>query len=242
VLDTIEIQSVRVLSGQVFAHLQAPYRAELAARAEQARVEAERATRALKARMEAEATEVEAREAARRAEMTATTTRRTAELERDRVLHEIAIAEEERRAQAAAEVNALDAERAAALVELGHKRTLDRERQDAELELRKNLADVDHELRRRDAEARERDHAIDAAHQRRLAEIEQLLARDRALRELVTIGLPQIAKGLRAEYRGNYTQIGGGADPLPAAIAQLVALARGLGLPVPEASPDHSGA
>jgi len=94
VIDTIEIQQVRILSQQLFAHLQAPYRAEIAARAEladlerartiaerraeterksqEAQLEALRATRALKARTEAEATEVEAREAARRAEIAAT--------------------------------------------------------------------------------------------------------------------------------------------------------------------------
>ncbi|HEY0988973.1 MAG TPA: SPFH domain-containing protein, partial [Kofleriaceae bacterium] len=108
VIDTIEIQQVKIQSQQVFHHLQAPYRAEIAIRAElaeldraraiaerraeterqtqEAQLEALRATRALKARTEAEATEVEAREAARRAEIAAASMRRNAELARDRVL------------------------------------------------------------------------------------------------------------------------------------------------------------
>ncbi|HVV87063.1 MAG TPA: SPFH domain-containing protein, partial [Kofleriaceae bacterium] len=83
VIDSIEIQDVRIQSPQVFAHLQAPYRAEIAARAQlaelerqrqvalrraeternsdEARVLAERDTRAMRARAEAEAAQAEAR-------------------------------------------------------------------------------------------------------------------------------------------------------------------------------------
>jgi regulator of protease activity HflC (stomatin/prohibitin superfamily) len=267
VIDTIEIQQVRIQSQQVFIHLQAPYRAEIAARAElaelerartiaerraetdrlsqEAQLEALRATRALKARTEAEAAEVEAREAARRAEIVATAARRNAELARDHVLHEIQIAEEQRRANAAAEVAAIDAERARieathgqALLQLAQHHAVQRERQAAELELRRRLAELDLELRRREAEARDTDNLLDAAHQRRLAEIEQLLAHGRALRELVTIGLPQIASALHHDF-GNvhYTQIGaatgGPLDAVPAAFAQLLALARSFGLELP---------
>ncbi|HZJ64987.1 MAG TPA: hypothetical protein VFD36_15860 [Kofleriaceae bacterium] len=271
VIDTIEIQQVKIQSQQVFHHLQAPYRAEIATRAElaeldraraiaerraeterqsqEAQLEALRATRALKARTEAEATEVEAREAARRAEIAAASMRRNAELARDRVLHETQIAEEQRRARAAAEVAALDAERARveashrhAMLELAHDHALRLERQIAELEVRRRQAELELELRRRDAEARETENALDAAHQRRLAEIEQLLAQGRALRELVTVGLPQIAAALHHSFGTvNYTSIGGaGAGPLdavPAALAQLLALARSFGLPAPHADP-----
>jgi flotillin len=269
VIDTIEIQQVRIQSQQVFVHLQAPYRAEIAARAElaeleraraiaerradterqsqEAQLEAVRATRALKARTEAEATEVEAREAARRAEIAAASARRHAELARDKVLHEIQIAEEQRRANAAAEVAALDAERARieaahrqALLELAHEHALRMERQAAELDARRRQVELDHELRRREAEARDADNAVDAAHQRRLAEIEQLLAHGRALRELVTVGLPQIAAALQHDIGTlHYTAIGGtGAGPLdavPTALAQLLALARSFGLEIPAA-------
>lgn len=268
VIDTIEIQQVFIQSGQVFAHLQAPYRAELATRAElaeldrarqvaerraeaerrsaEAQLETARATRAFKATSEAEATQVEAHEAARRAEMTAAAARRDAELERDRVLHQIQIAEEERRAQATAEVAALEAERArteaaqrAAQLELEHRHALTRSAQVAELELRRAAADATHALRRRDAEARDLDNQLEAAHQHRLAEIEQLLVQGRALRELVTHALPQIASALQTTTGTvNYTQIGGdpGGGPLgavPAAFAQLLALAQSFGLELP---------
>ena len=87
VIDTIEIQDVKILSRQVFEHLQAPYRAEIAMKAEMAELErqrsvterrsaterqsaeasilAQRETRILKARSEAEASESEAAEALR---------------------------------------------------------------------------------------------------------------------------------------------------------------------------------
>ena len=187
----------------------------------------------------------EAREAARRAEITAASARRHAELARDKVLHEVQIAEEQRRASAAAAVAALDAERARieashgqAMLELAHDRALRLERQAAELDARRLAAELDDELRRRDADAREHDHALDAAHQRRLAEIEQLLAQGRALRELVTIGLPQIAAALQHSIGTlHYTAIGGGSggplDAVPSALAQLLALARSFGLEVP---------
>src|SRR5262245_52875042 len=176
VIDTIEIQQVRIQSGAVFAHLQAPYRAEIAARAElaeleraravaerraeterkseEAQLESLRATRALRARTEAEATEVEAHEAARRAEMTAAAARRNAELERDKVLHQITIAEEQRRAKAQADVAALEAEVArsqalhrTAALDVEHERALKLARQAVELELRTQTAELEGELR-----------------------------------------------------------------------------------------------
>ncbi|HET7500815.1 MAG TPA: hypothetical protein VFK02_07425, partial [Kofleriaceae bacterium] len=125
-----------------------------------------------------------------------------------------------------------------ALLELGHDRAIALERQSAELEARRLTAELDHELRRHDADAREHDHALDAAHQRRLAEIEQLLAQSRALRELVTIGLPQIATALQQQIGTlHYTAIGGATggplDAVPTALAQLLALARSFGLDLP---------
>jgi len=258
VLDTIEIQQVRIQSQQVFAHLQAPYRAEIAARAElaeldrqrqlaerraeterlsqEARLESVRATRMLEARTEAEATEVEAREAARRAEMTAAAARRNAELERDRVIHQIQIAEEQRRAKAAAEVAALEAERAR--IEAAHAQAQLELAHDQALKL--SAAELDLELRRRNGEAKDRDNALEAVHQRRLAELEQMLAQGRVMHNLVTHGLPQIAQAL-AQTIGtvHYTQIGNGGgtgplDAVPAAIAQLLSLARSFGVALPD--------
>ncbi|MBL0215063.1 MAG: hypothetical protein IPQ07_14395 [Myxococcales bacterium] len=268
VIDTIEIQQVRIQSSEVFAHLQAPFRAEIATRAElaeldrarqvaerraeterlsqEAQLETVRATRAQKAKTEAEATDVETREAMRQAEMRASAARRTAELERDRMLHHIQIAEEQRRAKAAAEVAALEAEVARAeatqrtsQLDVEHHRALAWQRQSGELELRRALAEVELELKRRDGEQRDVDNQLEAAHQRRLGEIEQLLASGRALRELVTIGLPQIAAALQQNVGTlHYTQLGGdpAAGPLgavPAAFTQLLALAQSFGLVLP---------
>ena len=61
------------------------------------------------------------------------------------------------------------------MLELAHDHALRLERHIAELEVRRRQAELELELRRRDAEARETENALDA-HQRRLAEIEQLLA------------------------------------------------------------------
>ncbi len=268
VIDTIEIQQVQIQSQQVFAHLQAPYRAEIAARAEladlerqrqlaerraeterlsqEAQLEAVRATRARKARTEAEATEVEAREAARRAEMTAAAARRNAELERDRSLHQIQIAEEQRRAKAAAEVAALDAERARveamhaqAALEAEHQRALEASQQAAEHERARAQAELALELRRREAEVKDHEGLLAAQQQARLAEIERMLVQGRVMQELVGKGLPKIAEALSQSFGTvHYTQIGSGdgGGPLqavPAALAQLLALARSFGVELP---------
>ena len=221
VIDTIEIQSVRIQSQQVFAHLQAPYRAEIAARAELAELDRQRQL----------------------AETRAAAARRDADLERDRMLHQIQIAEEQRRARAAAEVAALDAERARveavhaqAALEVEHEHAL--ARRQAELSL---------ELRRREAEAKDAENQLDAVHQRRLAEIEQQLAQGRVTHELVTQGLPRIAEALSQTFGTvHYTQIGSGdaaGGPLqavPAALAQLLALARSFGVELPSRETERS--
>jgi flotillin len=190
VIDTIEIQQVRILSQEVFAHLQAPYRAEIATRAELADLDRQRSV-----------TDVEARVG----------------------LRAIEIAEAERRAKAATEVSLLDTER---------------ERMDAEHAARRRQLELELELRGLEALARERDDIQAVAHQKRLAEIELMLAQSRTLRDLVT-ALPQIAKGLQHSFGTmNYTAIGTGSDgapfsAVPAAIAQLLAFARSFGLDLP---------
>jgi hypothetical protein len=205
-----------------------------------------RATRALAARTEAEAAEVESREAARRAEMAAGVTRRNLELERDRALHQIEIAEEQRRARAAAELATLEADTVrvealhrAGLLEQERAHALAMQRLAAESEVRRAQATVEHELRRREAETRDAESQAEAAAQRRLAEIELLLAQSRTLRELVAQAIPQLAAALqpRADTM-HYTQIGGAADggPLaavPQAVGQVLALAQSFGLELP---------
>jgi hypothetical protein len=236
VIDTIEIQQVRIQSQQVFAHLQAPYRAEIAARAELADLERAR-----------QITERRAETDRARVEQTAAVARRQDELERDRVLHAIHIAEEQRRAKAAADVAAMQAEQVrtqaahgVAMLDLDYQRTVEQQKQDAEHERSRKQADLALEMRRREAEARDHDNVLDATHQRRMAEIEELLAKARTTRDLVTVALPEIARALQGRY-GNvtYTQIGGDATggPLgavPTAFAQLLALAQSFGVELPK--------
>lgn len=219
VIDTIEIQQVTIQSAQVFHHLQAPFRAEIAARAEladlerakqiaerraeterlsqEAQLESTRATRALKARTEAEAAEVEAREATRRVEAV----HRAQQLEQERA-HALAL-----------------------------------QRLAAEREARRAQAEIDHELRRRELEMKEAEGVADAAAQRRLAEIELLLAESRTQRELVQ-AIPQLAAAAQPKAQTMHlTQIGGAGDgPLaavPQAVAQVMALAGSFGVAPP---------
>jgi regulator of protease activity HflC (stomatin/prohibitin superfamily) len=240
VLDTIEIQQVQIQSQQVFAHLQAPYRAEIAARAELAELERER-----------QLAERRAETQRLTQEMTAAATRRSAELERERALHQIQIAEEQRRAKAAAEIAALEAERgrleafhAQSQLELAHLRAIEADKQLAEHERARAQADLSIELRTRDAQTKDQESQLDAQHQMRLAEIERTLVQGRVMHELVTQGLPKIAEALSQTFGTvHYTQIGSGdgsAGPLqavPAALAQLLALARSFGVELPVTSP-----
>lgn len=206
VIDTIEIQQVRIASTQVFAHLQAPYRAEIATRAELAELERKRQV----------------------AEQEATATRRRDELARDRMLREIQTAEEQRRAHAASEVAALEVERTRheavqrqRILELDHTSATDLAKQ---------------ELRMREAEARDRELALEVVQARRLAELDALTVKDRALMQLMQ-HLPQIAAALRQNYGTvNVTQLGDADSPLdavPTAFVQLATLARALGFTPP---------
>lgn len=192
VLDTIEIQQVRVQSNQVFAHLQAPYRAELAARAELADLERKRQV----------------------AEASAQQAKRAAELERERAIHQA-------EAQAAileGDRIRVDAEHRAAQLALEHRQVI------AQRE-----AALDDELRRAAAQTRSFEQEMDVAHQRRLAELERELAQVRAMREFIA-ALPQIAKATSVTAQ-QLTLIGSSpAERMPAAIAELIALAKSFGL------------
>ena len=221
VIDTIEIQQVRITSQQVFAHLQAPYREEIATRAELAELERQRQV----------------------AEIAAASARRKLEIERDRVLHSIAIAEEQRRSKAAADVASIEAERARfeamqrqAMLEVEHARAIEESKQAAQIAHARLQAEIALELRQRESEARDREGALEAIQQRRLAEISQLTAQDRVMEALVTKGLPQIAQALHHTYGTvHVTQLGAGnsnspLDAVPTAFAQLLSLARSFGL------------
>lgn len=133
VIDTIEIQQVRIQSQQVFAHLQAPYRAEIAARAELADVARERQLADERAKI---------------------------------ALRQIELAEAHRRAHAAAEIAALEVERGR--IEATHLQTTLQLEQERQLELTRA------EMKRRQAEEKDFESQLAAAHQRRLTEIENL--------------------------------------------------------------------
>src|SRR5439155_6652547 len=100
-------------------------------------------------------------------------------------------------------------------------------------------ADLALELRRREAEARDHESQLDILAQARAADIEERLAQHRMLARFVE-GLPQIALALKQEVGSlTVTQLGG--DPangplnaVPAAFAQLLALAKSFGLELPK--------
>lgn len=108
----------------------------------------------------------------------------------------------------------------------------------ADIERRRTQAELELEQRRRDAEMADFEAQLEATKQLRLVEIEQLAAQARTLRELVQ-ALPQIATSLASNVDTmHYTQIGSGdsrgpLDVVPAAIAQLLALAQSFGLELP---------
>jgi len=185
VIDTVEIQDVRVLSEEVFANMQAGYRAELAARAreaelereavvaareaehqralEKARLEAEAERRRLRAAAESRSTEIELAEEGKRAALRAASERDTIERER---------AERIARLQAEAAVQAEEAERleAARRAELERQaRLLDAQqqldarehatallRQEQEAERRRTQAEADQAHDDAEAEAQAR--------------------------------------------------------------------------------------
>jgi hypothetical protein len=95
------------------------------------------------------------------------------------------------------------------------------------------------ELAAREAEVKDHEGLLEAQQQARLAEIERLLVQGRVMHELVTQGLPKIAEALSQSFGTvHYTQIGNGdgGGPLqavPAALAQLLALARSFGVELP---------
>ena len=225
VLDTIEIQDVRIQSAQVFAHLQAPYRAEIAARAELAELERQQQI------------------ALRRAETSMRADAAALGVERERVLAQISTREEQRRAHAAAEVAAIAAEAARAEAMFAEEvRELERVRaraattQHAELERRRDATALERELREADAEAAARISALDDAHRRRVVELELLTAPERLQHALITVGLPQLAAAFQQRFGEiHYTQVGNGdgpTAPIAQALAQIFALARSLGLDV----------
>ena len=99
------------------------------------------------------------------------------------------------------------------------------------------VAKFDGALRADEVATRRLEQEAEAAQQRRLAEIEELLVHGRVLRELVSTGLPRLATAFQQSFgQLHYTQIGGGdggggpSTPVAQAIAQVLAVARSFGL------------
>jgi len=300
VIDTIEIQDVKIQSDKVFNDLQAAYRNALATTAEtaelerqrelaerraeterrvaQAKIDGDRQTRMLRAQAEAQATETEAAEmlradqakaklavedlarkealarrriegeervALREAERAAAIERNAREVERERELAQIAKDEEKRRYAAQAEQNALVSE--AQLAEQSHAvaaRRLEQERQreaftlETEVQLRDARVRLELELRRRDADVKRFENSIEAERALAMAEVDQVSGQARAMSELVTIGLPNIAQAFKQSFGTvNYTHLGGGGsgddNPLgmvAGMFAQVLAVAKSFGL------------
>lgn len=319
VLDTIEIQDVKIQSKQVFEHLQAPYRAEIAMRAEIAELErqrqvserrsaterqtaevmiqTQRETRILKAKAEAEAAQQEATETMRAEQAKARTAadelERKEALARKRLTLEEGIAvrqaesktmlelrqaeakallelrqaeakaameakaqalkqeaellllkgqEQKRLAAAQTELATLQAE--AELAEQSHRAELHKLeleharralQQQASLSLLQQRSHIEQQQRRQEAETKALEAAVEAKRQRDLADIEALLNQGRALRELVTQGLPQLAQAFKQNFGTvNYTQLSGtpGDGPMNmvgGAITQVLTLAKSFG-------------
>lgn len=179
VLDTVEIQNVRVLSNRVFANMQARYRADLATQARQAeldseraiaareadskreiemaRLESDRATREMRATAETKAAQIEATETTRREAM-------MAKVAEDRIARDRAQRLSQASSDAEIEADTKRREEAAALEAVARQRRLD-------------AAQAELEAQRHEQQTAE---AIDAvARQRRVAAAEAELAAQR---------------------------------------------------------------
>lgn len=228
VLDTVEIQEVRILSERVFDAMQAPFRAALdrqsrearaesekrgalaesAARREvhEATIEAEASVRARQAEVALREEEVRAREAQRRIELAFETERTRIDDARAR---QALLAAEAQAEIAAHETLVRARELEAARARIGWL---------AEDERRRAAAEVDREVGRAEAEV---------ARARAQAEAESVAARARLT---VAHKLPELAAAVGARFgEVNVTQIGAGDSPFASiaqAVASLLTLAR----------------
>lgn len=179
VLDTVEIQDVRVLSEEVFANMQATYRAELAARAREAQLERE----ALVA-----AREQEHERALARSRLEAEAERRRLSAEAESRSTAIELAEEDKRAtlQADSEREALERGRAQRIAELRAAEAIEAEeaakqerarRGEIEREQAQRIAQVQAEaaVKAEEAERLEQSRRLALQRQARLLEAQQQL-------------------------------------------------------------------
>jgi hypothetical protein len=229
VLDTVEIQEVRILSDKVFTAMQEPFRAMLDRQSRQARAEAEKLSALAEAQSQREIEEAritaQAEVRARQAEVTR---QEDAGRSRDEIRRlELAYAEEEARVRDSVERRALEREEMQAELRnheekrkiQAAKNLLLAEAMHAKLERLKSEADVDIAIGKERAEV---------AMARAMAEKEGAIARARII---TAEKLPELAGAVGARFgEVKVTQIGG-AESAFSSIAQAVGsvleLARG---------------
>jgi hypothetical protein len=257
VLDTVEIQDVRVLSESVFRDMQAEFRSQLALRARQAelvrakeiatqeaasardideaRITADAATRELRAQAESRATEIELGEEGKREALRAA---------REESARLAALAREQR--IAAAERELLDARHHNALREVELDGELGRARLSRDAELRERESVASEAIRRRELELERLAGEMSAAMQRLQKDIDNTVSDDRIRMALVEQALPAMAAAFAQQFQeARFTQIGqigdGGADPasmVARGLAQALEIARSMGLRLPGNSND----
>jgi flotillin len=246
VLDTVEIQEVKILSEKVFTHLQAPYRAALARRAREASAEAEKVSALIEAasRRDVEQAQLDAEAdiRARRAEIE----RREAERATDDALATLALErrEEDARAQdaIARKELALTVERAR-VADARDRQVLAAEQAHAEIEAhepkqraRALAAELERAQWRAALERRKEEAELEVAIAERRAEVG--LAQARAENELAAAKarvitaerLPELAGAIGQRFgEVKVTQIGGDGRPFASiteALSSVLELAR----------------
>lgn len=243
VIDTIEIQEVRVLSESVFAAMQAPYRAELERSARQARAQAEKdiATREAdlsrqieEARIQNELVVRERKEELERAAAEAVKARALRDAETAREIEEAKLAMGARLREQSAEFARREAEARTRDAILEHERTVHEAR--AELEAHETRAqalakraaltrievDSDVERRRALAEVKRMEESSEAESDLARARVERERAEARA-RVIGAENLPKLAAAVGQKFgEVKITQFGSTESPF-GSIAQAVA-------------------
>jgi regulator of protease activity HflC (stomatin/prohibitin superfamily) len=214
VIDTIEVQDVRVLSERVFESMQAPFRAEIDRAARQARAEAGRAS---------SLAESEARRQVERAEID-----RAADVEKRRA--EIAREAAEAKTRDAVRRAALEVDEAKARVE-AQEALLSQARAQAELARLTQAG----ELERRRAEAEVHKIAGEMSAEVALADARAAkVAAEARARVAIAESLPELAAAVGQRFgEVKVTHIGGDASPfgsIAQAVASVIELARDAGL------------
>lgn len=242
VIDTIEIQDVRILSEKVFTNMQSEFRADLERRAREAKLEAAKSvalreaanqhaiaearitsdveTRELKARGESRAAEIEVAEQTKREEV-------ASQLAREQI--------ERKRAERAARIEAeADVEtRTAELIELRQRNA--RLQHEMKLALELLSAQNARETKLVEVEAERSEGEMHNALLEARRAIENTFTEDRIRMALVQESLPAIASALAHNFgEVHLTQIGAdGTDPaalLGGALKQLLDIARASGI------------